>query len=110
MLSEILLAFLTPTTVGAVILAIRYWKQNKMLKNNEVQKDNIAVQKEKIDLGDIFIEKVRELSEEANGVTILHLKKIDNDLSELKVEMRDLCAYLNGDYKDFKKKLIKKKK
>ena len=32
MLSEILLAFLTPTTVGAVILAIRYWKQNKMLK------------------------------------------------------------------------------
>lgn len=110
MLSEILLAFLTPTTVGAVILAIRYWKQNKMLKNNEVQKDNIAVQKEKIDLGDIFIEKVRELSEEANGVTILHLKKIDNDLSELKVEMRDLCAYLNGDYKDFKKNLIKKKK
>lgn len=110
MLSEILLAFLTPTTVGAVILAIRYWKQNKMLKNNEVQKDNIAVQKEKIDLGDIFIEKVRELSEEANGVTILHLKKIDNDLAELKVEMRDLCAYLNGDYKDFKKKLIKKKK
>jgi hypothetical protein len=110
MLSEILLAFLTPTTVGAVILAIRYWKQNKMLKNNEVQKDNIAVQKEKIDLGDIFIEKVRELSEEANGVTILHLKKIDNDLAELKVEMRDLCAYLNGDYKDFKKNLIKKKK
>jgi len=110
MLSEILLAFLTPTTVGAVILAIRYWKQNKMLKNNEVQKDNIAVQKEKIDLGDIFIEKVRELSEEANGVTILHLKKIDNDLTELKVEMRDLCAYLNGDYKDFKKNLIKKKK
>ena len=110
MLSEILLAFLTPTTVGAVILAIRYWKQNKMLKNNEVQKDNIAVQKEKIDLGDIFIEKVRELSEEANGVTILHLKKIDNDLSELKVEMRDLCAYLNCDYKDFKKNLIKKKK
>ena len=110
MLSEILLAFLTPTTIGAVILAIRYWKQNKMLKNNEVQKDNIAVQKEKIDLGDIFIEKVRELSEEANGVTILHLKKIDNDLAELKVEMRDLCAYLNGDYKDFKKNLIKKKK
>jgi len=110
MLSEILLAFLTPTTVGAVILAIRYWKQNKMLKNNEVQKDNIAVQKEKIDLGDIFIEKVRELSEEANGVTILHLKKIDNDLTELKVEMRDLCAYLNGDYKDLKKNLIKKKK
>ena len=110
MLSEILLAFLTPTTVGAVILAIRYWKQNKMLKNNEVQKDNIAVQKEKIDLGDIFIEKVRELSEEANGVTILHLKKIDNDLAELKLEMRNLCAYLNGDYKDFKKNLIKKKK
>lgn len=110
MLSEIILAFLTPTTVGAVILAIRYWKQNKMLKNNEVQKDNIAVQKEKIDLGDIFIEKVRELSEEANGVTILHLKKIDNDLAELKVEMMNLCAYLNGDYKDFKKKLIKKKK
>jgi hypothetical protein len=110
MLSEILLAFLTPTTVGAVILAIRYWKQNKMLKNNEVQKDNIAVQKEKIDLGDIFIEKVRELSEEANGVTILHLKKIDNDLAELKFEMRNLCAYLNGDYKDFKKNLIKKKK
>lgn len=110
MLSEILLAFLTPTTVGAVILAIRYWKQNKMLKNNEVQKDNIAVQKEKIDLGDIFIEKVRELSEEANGVTILHLKKIDNDLAELKLEMRDLCAFLNGDYKDFKKNLIKKKK
>ena len=110
MLSEILLAFLTPTTVGAVILAIRYWKQNKMLKNNEVQKDNIAVQKEKIDLGDIFIEKVRELSEEANGVTILHLKKIDNDLAELKFEMRNLCEYLNGDYKDFKKNLIKKKK
>lgn len=110
MLSEIILAFLTPTTVGAVILAIRYWKQNKMLKNNEVQKDNIAVQKEKIDLGDIFIEKVRELSEETNGVTILHLKKIDNDLAELKLEMRNLCAYLNGDYKDFKKKLIKKKK
>lgn len=110
MLSEILLAFLTPTTVGAVILAIRYWKQNKMLKNNEVQKDNIAVQKEKIDLGDIFIEKVRELSEEANGVTILHLKKIDNDLAELKFEMRNLCAYLNGDYNDFKKNLIKKKK
>ena len=110
MLSEIILAFLTPTTVGAVILAIRYWKQNKMLKNNEVQKDNIAVQKEKIDLGDIFIEKVRELSEEANGVTILHLQKIDNDLAELKLEMRNLCAYLNGDYKDFKKNLIKKKK
>ena len=110
MLSEIILAFLTPTTVGAVILAIRYWKQNKMLKNNEVQKDNIAVQKEKIDLGDIFIEKVRELSEETNGVTILHLKKIDNDLAELKLEMRNLCAYLNGDYKDFKKNLIKKKK
>ena len=110
MLSEILLAFLTPTTVGAVILAIRYWKQNKMLKNNEVQKDNIAVQKEKIDLGDIFIEKVRELSEEVNGVTILHLKKIDNDLAELKFEMRNLCAYLNGDYQDFKKNLIKKKK
>lgn len=110
MLSEILLAFLAPTTVGAVILAIRYWKQNKMLKNNEVQKDNIAVQKEKIDLGDIFIEKVRELSEESQGVTIFHLQKIDKDLGELKAEMSNLCAYLNGDYEDFKKKLIKKKK
>ena len=39
--TEIIMAVLSGTTVGGVVEAIRYRRQNKSLKENEVKKDDL---------------------------------------------------------------------
>ena len=102
--TQVLLAVLSGTTIGSVVEAVRYWRQNKLLKQNEVKKDDVATQREQINLADEYLQKVMELSEKnyqqamKNGVDNENIiKKID----AVAAEQRSIVAYLNGDYQEF---------
>ena len=92
------------TTIGSVFAAVFYWRQNKQLKVNEVKKDDVATQREQINLADEYFQKVMELSEKnyqqamKNGVDNENIiKKID----AVAEEQRSIVSYLNGDYQEF---------
>ena len=103
-LTQILLSAMGGTTIGSVFAAVFYWRQNKQLKVNEVKKDDVATQREQINLADEYFQKVMELSEKnyqqamKNGVDNENIiKKID----AVAEEQRSIVSYLNGDYQEF---------
>lgn len=102
--TQVLLAVLSGTTIGGVVEAIRYRRQNKKLKNNEVKKDDVETQREQINLADEYLKKVMELSEMnyqqalKNGTDNENIiKKIDS----VAEEQKHIIQYLNGDYQAF---------
>lgn len=106
-LTEILMAVLSGTTVGGIVEAIRYRRQNKSLKENEVKKDDVETQREQINLAEEYMKKVMELSEMnyqqalKNGTDNENIiKKID----AVAEEQKHIITYLNGDYQAFLEK------
>ena len=102
--TQVLLAVLSGTTIGGVVEAIRYRRQNKKLKNNEVKKDDVETQREQINLAEEYMKKVMELSEMnyqqalKNGTDNENIiKKID----AVAEEQKHIIQYLNGDYQNF---------
>ena len=103
-LEGILTLILSGTTVGGIVSAIVYRRQNKKLKENEVKKDDVDTQREQINLAEEYMKKVMELSEMnykqalKNGTDNAEiLKKID----AVAEEQKHIIMYLNGDYQEF---------
>lgn len=94
----VIIDVLSVTSVLSIIAMIRFWKQNKRLKDNEVKKDNSEVkvsevdaQKAQIELGEMFtqksiemFQKMQELQEQTYKATMKN--GLDNESIIAKIE------------------------
>ena len=108
---SIIMTLLGGTTAASIYAAIKYRKQNKALKDNEVKDSDTQTQSKQIDLGVKYqtqmldlLDKVSAKQDTAADNQKQMLAKIDRlDEREDKTErqMANIVAYLNGDYQDF---------
>ena len=106
--TSIVIDALSITSVLAIVQAIRFWKQNKKLKNNEVKKDDVETQKAEIDLAHLYKEemlKVIQLLKDSQSENsdnqekmINKLDVLDERLEKVEIKMTDIETYLNGPY------------
>lgn len=99
------------TSVLGVAQAIRYRKQNKKLKENEVKASNVETQKQEIELAEMYKDKVVELIEQLghkqeganqNQERILgKLNDLDKRMGDLDNRVDGIVIYLNGDFQKF---------
>ena len=109
--TSIVIDALSITSVLAIVQAIRFWKQNKKLKNNEVKKDDIETQKAEIDLANLYKEemlKVIELLKSSQSESMGNQKEIlkrlvtlDERLEKVELNMDNMEEYLNGHYHEW---------
>lgn len=109
--TNILNIVLGGTSIVSVIAAIRYRKQNRDLKNNEVKKDNAETQEKEINLAELYKDKMLELIEQVsqkqdsgnqNQHRILEkLDALDGRMDAMETRVGNIVVYLNGDYQDF---------
>ena len=105
--NSILIDALSVTSILSIIGLIRFWKQNKKLKNNEVKKDDVETQKAEIDLANLYKDemlKVIELLKSSQSESTDNQKKIidklenmDTRLEKVEIKMTDIETYLNGE-------------
>lgn len=108
-LTEIMMAVLGGTSVLGIVQAIRYRKQNKKLKENEVKVSDVDTQRQQIDLADEYLKKVMELSEKNYQATLKNGDdngEIIREVKEVKTTVGDIVGYLNGDFQEYLKKKI----
>lgn len=105
---SIVIDALSITSILSIIGLIRFWNQNKKLKNNEVKKDDVETQKAEIDLANLYKEemlKVIQLLKDSQSENsdnqekmINKLDNLDTRLENVELKMTDIEAYLNGPY------------
>jgi len=84
--NAIILALLSTTTLGGIVAAIRYRKQNKKLKENEVKVSDANTQTEQINLGELFVQKSAEMfqrMQELQEETLKATQKNGNDNADI---------------------------
>ena len=116
--NSIIIMLLSGTTLTGAVAAIRYWRQNKQLKNDEVKKSNnevkqleIETQKAEIDLANKYkhdmlevLDMLKENQREnvGNQKEILeNLDNLDKRMDRMEVRIGDIETYLNGGYKHY---------
>lgn len=134
-INAIIMMLLSGTTVGGIVSAIWYRKQNKTIKQSEATQASVEAQKAQIELGELFTQKAAEMfkqMQELQEQTLLATKKngIDNEsiikeleavkaeqkrqaeeLKRLADEQSHIVQFVNGEYQDFlAKNGFKKKK
>lgn len=108
---SILIDALSVTSILSIIGLVRFWNQNKKLKNNEVKKDDIETQKAEIELGTIYKKEMLEVIDllktsqvENNNNQNKMIDKLDNldtRLENVEIKMDNIETYLNGPYHDW---------
>lgn len=104
--TSVILALLSGTTVGGIFEAVRYRRQNKRLKENEVKASDIDTQRQQMELGEDYLKKVMELSELNYQATLKNGTDNSEIIGEVKKIVRkvdDIEGYLNGGFKDYMK-------
>ena len=109
--NSVLIDALSVTSILSIIGLIRFWKQNKKLKNNEVKKDNVETQKAEIDLANLYKEEMLKVIEllkssqsenSGNQERIIHkLENLDTRLENVEIKMDGIETYLNGPYHEW---------
>lgn len=116
------LGVVTFESIFKVIDRIRYKKNDKKLRKNEVEKDNVDTDRQQIDLADIFLEKTQKWAEIIESGSTKMLEKMeedkearDEDWRQLKEDMEGVkndvsivkrmqslqTEYLNGPFREF---------
>lgn len=106
-LTQVVMTLLGGTTIGGIVAAVRYRRQNKALKENEVKKDDVETQREQMNLAEEYMKKVMELSEMNYQQALKNGNDNENILQKIDViaeEQANIVKYLNGDYQDFLQK------
>jgi len=105
--SEIITAIITILTLLTGFVSyenIRFKRENKKLKQNEVVTSDVDVSEKKIDLGDKYLEKVLKLTEKGNENQAAMMDKLN--ILDQRTDKQDLLIafiveYLNGDFNQF---------
>lgn len=74
---------------------VKYRKENKKLKDNEVKTSSIDAQKAQIELGDLFMEKSKEMfqqMQELQEQTLLATKKNGTDNEDIIKQLNEVIA------------------
>lgn len=101
---NIIIALLGGTSVAGVVEAIRYRKENKALKTNEVKVSDVDAQRQEIELADLYKDKVLEMLDQ---VSAKQDKGNDNQdrmlqkLDAMETRISNMEEYLNGNYKQW---------
>ena len=112
--NTLIMTLLGGTSIIGLVQAVRYRKENKRLKENEVKLSNIDAQKQEIDLAEMYKDKVVELAElmeqvskkqdsgNDNQARILQkLDTLDKRMDKVEGKVSDIVIYLNGDFQDY---------
>lgn len=116
--TSIIIALLGGTTVGGVFEAVRWRKENKRMKENEVRQADVAAQTAHIDYADRYfngmlelLEKVKHSQDNAStnqGAMLDKLDILDERTRRLTehderqdVLLTDIVAFLNGDFQKY---------
>lgn len=116
---EILAYIFGGTSVVSIILFFIFFRQNRLLKNNEVSNSANDVESGKImndsaqiDLGTKYLNGILEATEKLNtyhtaykdGIDSItdNINEIKTDVKEIKKEQTLMSLYLNGKYAEFK--------
>lgn len=112
--TAIIVAVLSGTSLGAIVEAVRYRKQNKALKDDEAKQSNVETQKQQIELADLYKDKMLDMMEQmsarqesgnANQQRILEkLDTIDGRVDRQEESLGNIVAFLNGEYQSFLKR------
>ena len=109
--TTIIVALLSGTTVGGIVEAIRYRRQNTKIKDSEATVSDVEAQKAKMDLVIKFrdemvtmVDIVKQANEKnfSNQDQIIEkLSRMDERLEKVEIKMGDIEAYLNGPYHEW---------
>lgn len=116
---EILTYILGGTSITSIILFSIFFRQNRLLKNNEVSKSANEVESGKIDndmaqidLGNKYLNSILEATDKLNtyhidyrndiGSITENISEIKEDVKSIKKEQIMVSLYLNGKYNEFK--------
>jgi len=116
--TEIILAILSGTTLGGIVEAVRYRKENRRIKQAETSNVETNEQHQRIDLAEEYMKKVLELSEQTYQASVKgngnqaemmeSLKQLKEQISDLAEQnekqdtvLQDIIKFLNGDFQDF---------
>ena len=106
--NAVIIDFLSVTSILSIVGLIRFWRQNKKLKNNEVKKDDVETQKAEIDLANLYkeemlkvIDLLKSSQSQSNGnqkQILTKLGGLDDRLEKVEMKIGDIETYLNGPY------------
>lgn len=106
--TTIIVALLSGTTVGGIVEAIRYRRQNATIKESEATQSNVEAQKSEIDLANKYrdemlnmVQMVKDANEKnfTNQDDIIRrLERLDKRIDKLETNYGYMQEYLNGNY------------
>ena len=94
------LGVVTIESIFKVIDRIRYKKNDKRLRKNEVEKDDVDTDRRQIDLADIFLEKTQKWAEIIEASSTKMLAKMEEDKEERDKDWRQLKLDVEGMKRD----------
>lgn len=99
--TQIIMVVLSGTTIGGIVEAVRYRRQNKKIKQAEATNADTDAQKKQISLAELYLEKVMKLTETGNDNQRQMLEKldiIDRRTDKQELQLNNIEEYLNGNY------------
>ena len=116
--TALIIALLSGTTLGGIVDAIRYRRENKRIKQaetakveNEVKDNETDTQMKQMDMADKYFEGMLKMLEQVKNSTEsgnVNQKKMMDDLSDIRSRIgvleestSNIVTYLNGDYQNW---------
>ena len=102
--TAIILALLSGTTVGGVVEAFRYRRENRRLKENEVTMSSVDAQRQEIDLADLYKDKVLAMLDQVAAKQDSgndNQRRILDKLDRMEDKGAGIEEYLNGPYHEW---------
>jgi F0F1-type ATP synthase membrane subunit b/b' len=109
--TTIIVGLLSGTTVGGIIEAIRYRRQNIKIKDSEATQSNVEAQKSEIDLANKYrdemlnmVQMVKDANEKNftnQDEIIKSLRRLDERMEQMEIKVGDIESYLNGPYHQY---------
>lgn len=102
MWTEIIMALLSGTTLAGIVEAVRYRRENKRLKENEVKVSDVDAQRQQIELADLYKDKVLEMLDQVSEKQDRGNDNQDKMLAKLdamETRIANVETYLNGNYR-----------
>lgn len=80
---------------------VRYRRQLKREKNASAVASEVDSQKKQIDLGQMYLEKVVQLTEGGMSNISEKINMVEGKIDTLNIEVKSIVQYLNGGYKKY---------
>lgn len=108
---NIVVGALSGTSLIGAVGSIVFFRETRRLKRNEVKQSNVDVQRQEMELADLYKDKMLEVLELLEQVSAKQdsgsgaQDKILAQLSSLSKQVTDIVTYLNGDYQKYLQRL-----